>query len=281
MYDFCFTLWDVDHGIAIWVRTPNGKNHLIDVGSKSSNVGEIYRLMHDEANVNDIDLLFISHPDRDHIEGLPQLIENIGEPKSIIYNSSYINNFSFSSNELSYDYAKTFTELKNKFLYQIEWSDSQLSPQNNGNIEIKYFYNNFTQNNQISSNNSSLIVIYKYKNFVFICPGDIEQSGWLAIQKNYAREILDFVSNSTIFMIAPHHGRETAYNDVMIDFFNPDLILISDKYGSQGKTDSRYYSAANGLWIDNVKVKLLSTKTKGTIFISIDQFGLLNVGTED
>lgn len=25
-----FTLWDVGHGLCIWIKTPNGHNHMID-----------------------------------------------------------------------------------------------------------------------------------------------------------------------------------------------------------------------------------------------------------
>ena len=30
--ELVFTLWDVGHGISIWINTPNGTNHWIDLG---------------------------------------------------------------------------------------------------------------------------------------------------------------------------------------------------------------------------------------------------------
>jgi len=32
--NFQFTLWDVGHGLAIWIKTPSGHNHWIDAGKE-------------------------------------------------------------------------------------------------------------------------------------------------------------------------------------------------------------------------------------------------------
>lgn len=56
-----FTLWDVGHGISIWIRTPNDQNHWIDLGrtskfSPSEYVSQI-RPMY-------VDYLIISRPEK-------------------------------------------------------------------------------------------------------------------------------------------------------------------------------------------------------------------------
>ena len=53
-----FTLWDVGHGVSIWINTPNGANHWIDLGrtpefSPSEHVARAYR-------ISDIDYLAVS-----------------------------------------------------------------------------------------------------------------------------------------------------------------------------------------------------------------------------
>ena len=64
--------------MSIWINTPNGTNHWIDLGrtpefSPSEHVERTY-------HVSDIDYLVISHPDEDHLEDLPQFRETFGNP---------------------------------------------------------------------------------------------------------------------------------------------------------------------------------------------------------
>lgn len=77
MNDFMFTLWDVEHGLSIWIQTPSGQNHCIDAGKNNDTDFSPYVHMRILHNVKMLDYLIISHPDKDHIEGLPDLVKNL------------------------------------------------------------------------------------------------------------------------------------------------------------------------------------------------------------
>ena len=80
--DFSFTLWDVEHGLSIWIQTPSGQNHCIDAGHNSETDFSPFERMKNFYKVNNIDYLIISHPDKDHIEGLPNFIKYLDKPKT-------------------------------------------------------------------------------------------------------------------------------------------------------------------------------------------------------
>lgn len=64
---------DVGQGDAIYVRAPNGNDMLIDSGASPSVLRRLGEAMpwHDR----DIDVLLETHPDQDHIGGMPDIIE--------------------------------------------------------------------------------------------------------------------------------------------------------------------------------------------------------------
>jgi beta-lactamase superfamily II metal-dependent hydrolase len=63
---FQLTLWDVGHGLAVWIQTPSGHNHWVDTGClpKFSPDEHVYY----NYGVSGIDYLTISHADKDHFD---------------------------------------------------------------------------------------------------------------------------------------------------------------------------------------------------------------------
>ena len=57
MNDFMFTLWDVEHGLSIWIQTPSGQNHCIDVGKNNDTDFSPYVHMRILHNVKMLDYL--------------------------------------------------------------------------------------------------------------------------------------------------------------------------------------------------------------------------------
>lgn len=266
--DFSFTLWDVEHGLSIWIQTPSGQNHCIDAGHNSETDFSPFERMKNFYKVNNIDYLIISHPDKDHIEGLPNFIKYLDKPKTFTRNETLPYEMKYGSCDK--EYQKIFKNLDSTYTYPVSAEKSPKNEQNNGNVKV-YCYMN-TYHNNMKCNDTSIVVIYKYKNWVFICPGDIEPTGWEILKRNYAEEISEIINKATIILVAPHHGRPSAYCNDMIDFLHPNLILISDKYGKH-ITAPQYYICASGIPYGGSTIKSLSTKTKGRIRISIDETG--------
>lgn len=75
------TFLDVGQGDCILVRTTSGQNYLFDCGSSSrSSVGKYLLLPYLKyCGIRDIDAVFLSHPDADHINGAVELFETGGD----------------------------------------------------------------------------------------------------------------------------------------------------------------------------------------------------------
>lgn len=268
-----FTLWDVEHGLAIWIKTPNDHNHWIDAGhnnatdfSPAQHVSEKYR-------AKSIDYLIISHPDKDHIEGLPELIKYFGKPRTIHRNKSLPDAEKFGEGSL--EYQKIFKDLDKTYTHNVDESISPKNPLYNGGIEVSTF--SLTYKEGMSKNNTSVVAFYLYAGWLFVCPGDIEEIGWkdLWAQNQKAMEAMS-AKASQIILVAPHHGRESGYYKKIFDDLNPDMVLISDKYGKE-PTDPRFYTATSGIKFDGGEtVTALSTKTKNRIQITIESDGSAN-----
>ena len=71
------TLLDVGQGDCIFVQTKSGENYLFDCGSTSrTGVGEYVLLPFLKYNgIRELDAVLVSHPDRDHVNGILELFE--------------------------------------------------------------------------------------------------------------------------------------------------------------------------------------------------------------
>src|SRR3989344_4734497 len=69
-------VWDVRDGLAVYANTPDGKHIIIDAGVGSHEEGDFYPLyyLNKNHNVQIIDYAIITHPHKDHIEEIKNLI---------------------------------------------------------------------------------------------------------------------------------------------------------------------------------------------------------------
>lgn len=66
---------NVGQGDSMLIETPGGKNVLIDGGPPKA--GKVVVSYLEKRNIQSIDLMIATHPDFDHIGGLPEVMENI------------------------------------------------------------------------------------------------------------------------------------------------------------------------------------------------------------
>jgi beta-lactamase superfamily II metal-dependent hydrolase len=265
-----FTLWDVEHGLAIWIKTPTGRNHWIDAGHNNVTDFSPARHVAESYEEKSIDFLIISHPDKDHIEGLPELIKYFGKPRVILRNKTLPEADKFG--DCTLEYQRIFRVLDSTYTHTVDKSMSPVNPDFNGGIEIKTFCLAYKEG--MSKNNTSVVVFYLYAGWLFVCPGDIQESGWndLWIKNQIAIEEIRAKAEK-IVLVAPHHGRESGYYKLIFDNLKPHMVLVSDKYGKE-PTDQRFYSVASGIAFDNGEnISVLSTKTKNRIQITLESDG--------
>lgn len=267
-----FTLWDVEHGISIWITTPNGHHHWFDLGKTSEFSPSQY--VAQKYGVKNIDYLVISHPDKDHIEDLPSFM-HLFNLRALQRNQSLPDKEFSGSGEA--DYQKVMYDLHKRYIQPVNENESPTNPHYNGGIEYKLCelnYGQFPDGSDLEGNNTSIVTFMLYQGVLFVCPGDIEPKGWLHLWNKYQKDLQSFINRAkTRFLVAPHHGRESGYSKEMLDSIQPHVVFISDKWG-ESTTHSVYYSKPLGIRMPNGKIiKCLSTKTSGRISCAVNADG--------
>lgn len=255
-----FTLWDVEHGLAMWIKTPNGQNHWIDAGQNTgtdfSPAQHISTVYHE----SELDYLIVSHPDSDHINDLPEVIEHLGRPRVLCRNKS-LPDFEKYGNETR-DYQRTFRELDVTYTQPIAWENSPENPSYNGGIRVTTKHLDWSECGN-KKNNSSVVAFYEYADWLFLLPGDIDPDGWVKLSQKYSDEISQIVGRAKWrILVAPHHGTPSGYSASMMDLIDPHLVLVSDDWGGE-ETDGRYRVKPRGLQVNGQTTRYLTTKNDG------------------
>ncbi len=262
-----FTLWDVGHGLSIWIKTPSGHNHWIDAGWNSEPAfcpAEHVKTVYKESA---LDFLVISHPDQDHIQGLPGIVANLGKPRVLLRNKALPDIDKFGSGTLTYQIV--YKDLDTQYTSPV--IQSPCDPAFNGGVTVKHAHLDYSEGMKI--NDTSVVVFYSYEGWLFICPGDIEDSGWAKFWAKYSATFNPIIAAAKWkVLVAPHHGRTSAYSQDMIDTLKPNLILISDEHGLE-PTDSRFREKASGLTLHGEFAKYYTTKLGGRIQFKIHTGG--------
>ena len=236
--ELVFTLWDVGHGMSIWINTPNGTNHWIDLGrtpefSPSEHVGRAY-------HVSDIDYLVISHPDEDHLEDLPKFRETFGDPRVLNRNKSLPAADMFG--QRAFQYQMEYGDLNNRFTAPISHAENPTNPNCNGGVRYAIHsldYGTHVNGSTvlgsavIKGNDTSIVVMLLYEGVLFVCPGDIEPMGWRELWRRHAASYSTLINDARYrFLVAPHHGRKSGYCRDMMESIQPHATFISDVWGA-------------------------------------------------
>ena len=275
-----FTLWDVGHGLSIWVVVPTGATHWIDVGSTPEFSPSLH--VSNSFGVQTVDYLIISHPDKDHVEDLPCFLQAFGQPRVLHRNKTLPEQEMFGDGRL--DYQQAFRDLHTRFTASIRYEESPQNPAYNGGVEYAIHsltHGNDQHDNVIAGNDTSLVVMLHYQGVVLICPGDIESRGWAEIWRLHGEDYLKILEESRIrILVAPHHGRASGYSKEMMNVVNPHAVIISDIWG-ESETHPAFRDAPLGInWPDGVQ-KFYSTKRRGRVQIQVGSNGALRVDQYD
>jgi hypothetical protein len=176
-------------------------------------------------------------------------------------------------------YQKILQFFDKKYTGKVDWAESPRNPAVNGGVRIDSAYLDWADAQSI--NNASIVVAYEYSGVLVIFPGDIEDDGWQKLLKQNPTLFGDLLKTANkVILLAPQHGRKSGYSQSMIDYFKPDLMVISDGHGA-GETDPRFRACASGLEIKGEEKKFITTKSKGRKKISISDKGMLYIHEAD
>lgn len=229
---------DVGQGDAIYIRFPNKQDMLIDGGYTKQKVIDCL-----SENMpfydREIDLVILTHPEADHLNGLISVIERykvkyfVSSPAgnksqgyqellSLIKDKEIKVKNLYSGDSINFDsvFLKVVWPEKDWVLsslncYQAE-NCSQLASTNNSVLGI------YTENTNL--NDFSLITFLTYDNFDVFLTADMDQ--------RIERQMLDLGTiktkdNILEILKVPHHGSKNSLTESFLDKYTPILSIIS------------------------------------------------------
>lgn len=198
---------DVGQGDSIFIEFQN-KQILIDGGPDKSVLKELNREM--PFYDRNIDLVVLTHPDKDHLFGLIEVLEFF-EVGHIVFSE-------FNKQTVGYTKFKELIEEK-----QIETTVAKAGQEIILSEECKLdllwpLKNNYHQN----ANNASVVMRLDYKEFEMFLAGDIEDKIERRIIEKYGKEKLV----SDVLKVA-HHGSKSSSDRSFLEKINAKASVIS------------------------------------------------------
>lgn len=219
---------DIGQGDAMYIRAPNGNDMLID-GSRSNAL--LIKKLKNAMSAGDtsIDVVLETHPDADHIGGLPYVIEHysVGE---------FVEPGVASGSKL---YATLLTDVANKKVpHVLARTGMKIILDEEKNIAFTVLSPSNVYEGE-DTNDASIVGILSYGNRKFMFTGDAgipTEQEILAAQSDVNKTIATETNtkNNSIFknisvdvLKLGHHGSRTSSSEAFLEAVHPNTAIIS------------------------------------------------------
>jgi beta-lactamase superfamily II metal-dependent hydrolase len=262
------TIFDVEHGASALLSTTTGCHGLIDCGYNST-TGWRPSTALPAMGITNIDELFITNYDEDHVNDLP----NLRRSTNI---RILTRNPTVSSTQLpqlkSEDCQpgkgmRELIEMTSAFTHPIA-----VQP-NWGEFTFDRYWNNYPTE-FIDENNLSMALFVHHPQISLLFPGDLEKAGWKKLIQNP-----NFVASlrRVHVLVASHHGRENGCCEELFSMtsWKPQVVVISDDYKQYDtqETTNWYRARSFGIPFFGEKRHVFTTRRDGSIFIQANAAG--------
>jgi len=228
---FDFTVLKAGQADAIFMQTQN-HNIILDCGEKDDG-DELVELLQ-EKGISNVDYIFITHFDKDHVGGFPEVMDNV------IASNILVPDYEGNNDEYE-EYIKT---VSNKGL-QI----TSLTEDTNFILDDVLFEVSVPKKQSYAEgdNDFSLVISVTHGENTFLFTGDAEGDRLTEVISEFGRQY-DFLK-------VPHHGKHNKNTKRFIKTIKPTYSVIcdSDKNPAEDETisilefvESEIYSTRNG-----------------------------------
>lgn len=207
---------NVGQGDSILIQTPEKQNILIDGGGtpfSDYDMGKNVVIPYlRRQGVNNLDIMVLTHPDLDHMEGLLPVLEEIKVDLVIDSNIP-------CQEEIYKDFLALIKKNGKTTYYKTQAGDKIEVCKDIDIFIINPIQGGFTINEN-NFNNNSIVLKLRYENINFLFAGDIEEEIEKKILSNNAS------LNSNILKVA-HHGSISSTSTKFLDAVAPEVAVIS------------------------------------------------------
>lgn len=232
-------IWNVELGLAVHIKAPNGRYIVIDLGStnNTSPLQSLYR--------KDVGYMIITHPHLDHFSD----IQNIDYARPQILSRCK----DYSRSELLEGVRDCDKDKITQYCNFAESYNGPVPPYMDPTTEapfdgltIEVFRTSACDKS--NKNNFSSIVVLKLGNAKVVVCGDNEKESFEILMKR--TDFKEAVKDAWV-LVAPHHGRESGYYEEFVDLVKPDITIISDKSGTDTSASQKYTNKSKGYKVNN------------------------------
>jgi competence protein ComEC len=208
-----FAVMDVGQGMCIVVISPDGRTMVVDAGRSQQRIERTLLPYLRDNGVTTIDYLVLSHPDQDHVGGMPKILEEIPvgiwvDPVIETTNQTY-------GRSLELVLEKGITPMRARRGETLDLGPSV-------SAEILWPVDPLLMSgSQVNSNENSVVIQITYGNIRFLITGDLESRGETALIALETNEDL----RSDVLVVG-HHGSRTSSTAEFLDTVSPNVALI-------------------------------------------------------
>lgn len=262
-------IWNVELGLAVHIKAPNGRYIVIDLGS-TNNISPLRSLYR-----KDVGYMIITHPHLDHFSDIQNI--DYARPQILSRCKDY-SRYELLEGARDCD--------KDKIIQYCDFSESysfpvppQMDPRTStpfDGLTVNVF--DFSPNDKTNKNNFSSIVVLKLGNAKIVICGDNEKESFENLMKR--TDFKEAVKGAWA-LVAPHHGRESGYYQEFVNLVNPDITIISDKKGVETSAVQKYSENSKGYKVYNIDTgiteyrKCLTTRYDGNIEVVFGETDIL------
>ena len=268
-----FITWDVEHGSAAYIKTPNGKHIVIDLGARRATDSGFSPLVHLRKNwgVQELDLVVITHPHLDHIEDISNF--RAFKPKVLMRPNHLTDNDIWGNNQKASPETRwliqEYININRDYNRPTSPVTRPSSPVNFGGVSLKFFVPKHAPRENI--NNHSVVTVMSYGGVKFLMPGDNEPPSWSELLKD--RKFVEAIGGTHV-LVAPHHGRESGFHGPLFRVIRPLSTIISDGNFVDTSATSLYSERTEGWQVNRRNGrsdfrKCVTTRKDGPIDITV------------
>lgn len=246
------TFIDVGHGTNAWIETPDGELWLYDAGRLGDHERSYRRIadaLWNEKHAT-IDRMILSHADSDHYNGMKGLLKRFSV-KAFTTTPQVITHPSESLGRL-------LSAIAGRKIPTETWQKGDKEVRPDWSVCVLHPPESLTG---VSDNASSLCLLFEYAGRRILLPGDLEPPG---VQK-----VIESPAIPVDLIMAPHHGSLTAKANLLVDWCNPKVILISCSDRINTKRAIQYFAG--------VEREILLTSRDHAMRAIISQHGRLTL----
>ncbi len=213
--DLVINCLDVGHGQAILVQLPAGKNVLFDAGAlHKSDIGRriVVPFLH-YRGINKLDAIIVSHNDVDHINGIPEIVENC-KVGGVYVNKAFL----IQTDE--WGTAKFLNTCLSEQGLGLKPVGENPVVDDKAKVKIIWPTEEIYQNKTLGDNDKSVISLIEFGDTKILLCSDIE--------KFAQRKILElFPDLKADVVVAPHHGSVTTLETDFIERLGAGITISS------------------------------------------------------